>query len=55
MSKSQLQGLYSTMNVFKRRKGSTYLGSVETYLTSIHEDAGLIPGFSEWVKDPVLP
>ena len=36
-------------------KGSSHCGSVVTNPTSIHEDIGLIPGLTQWVKDPLLP
>ena len=38
----------------KIHDGSSCRGSVVMNPTSIHEDAGLIPGFAQWNKDPML-
>ena len=36
------------------RDGSSRRGSAVMNQTRIHEDSGLNPGLSQWVKDPVL-
>ena len=51
---SELKFSKSGDNNLRRKKGSSHRGSVEMNLTSFHEDAGLIPGLTQWIKDPAL-
>ena len=43
------------LSLKKTHDRSSRRGSVETNLTSIHEDTGSIPGLIQWVKDLALP
>ena len=47
---------YETPETFRAKScnRSSHFGSVETNMTSIHEDSGLIPGLAQWVKGLAL-
>ena len=46
--------LGSKLSYEVKNLGSSHCGSAEINLTSIHDDMGLIPGPTLWIKDPVL-
>ena len=43
---------HDPIKVLEELYGSSHCGLAETNLTSIHEDAGSIPGLVHWAKDP---
>ena len=47
--------LWHGLDPWPKNSWSSHHGAVETNLTRNHKVAGLIPGLTQWVKDPVLP
>ena len=42
------------LSIKSERQGSSRCGAAEVNPTNIHENSVLIPGLSQWVKDPAL-
>ena len=47
-------GAFMKANIEEVPNGSSHCGSVVMNPTTVHEDAGLIPGPTQWVKDLAL-
>ena len=47
--------MFRELPALKSLGGVPIVAQQFTNPTSIHEDGGLIPGLSQWVKDPGLP
>ena len=45
---------WRVVRISKDYFGEFLRGSVIMKLTSVHKDAGSIPGVAQWVKDPAL-
>ena len=52
--KYHLNGKEVKTSQLKSEFRSSHHGSAEISPTSIHEDAGSIPGLTQWVKEPAL-
>ena len=48
-------GLMKLVPLKEETKGVPIVAQRVKNPKSIHEDVSLIPGFTQWVKDPVLP
>ena len=53
VKRCSLSLMITEMQIKTTERSSCY-GSVEMNLTNIHEDAGLIPGPTQWAKDLAL-
>ena len=50
-----MPGLAAVRKLLRWGQWSSRCSSVITNPTSVHEDAGSIPGLNHWVKDLALP